>query len=76
MTLPPITQNISVDQLCIGLYVHLDVAWLKHSFARNSFKINNNAQIATIKKLGINNIRREMARCDSRPLPLPVTPKK
>jgi putative nucleotidyltransferase with HDIG domain len=74
MTLTPITQNISVDQLCIGLYVHLDVAWLKHSFARNSFKINNNAQIATIKKLGIKNIRIEMARCDSRPLSLPVTP--
>ncbi len=74
MTLPPITRNISVDQLCIGLYVHLDVAWLKHSFARNSFKINNNAQITAIKKLGINSIRVELARCDSRPLPLPAAP--
>jgi putative nucleotidyltransferase with HDIG domain len=68
------TKTISVDQLCVGLYVHLDVAWLEHSFARNSFRIKNQQQIAAIKQLGIQTIRVEPARCECRPLPLPEHP--
>lgn len=64
-----ITKNISVEQLCIGLYVHLDVGWLNHSFARNSFKIKNDQQINAIKQLGLKTIRVEPARSDCRPLP-------
>lgn len=47
----------------------MDLGWLEHSFARNSFKIKNNEQIAAIKQLGIKTIRVEPARCDGRPLP-------
>ncbi|MDO8654228.1 MAG: HD-GYP domain-containing protein [Undibacterium sp.] len=74
MSIPPITRTITVDQLCIGLYVHLDMGWLEHSFARNSFKIKSNEQIAAIKQLGIKNIRVEPARCDGRPLPANPNP--
>ena len=74
MTSPPITRTISVEQLCVGLYVHLDLAWLEHSFARNSFKIKSIEQIAAIKQLGIKTIRVEPARCDGRPLPLVSNP--
>lgn len=70
----PVTLTISVDQLCVGLYVHLDVSWLDHSFARNSFKIKSDDQIAAIKKLGIKKIRVEPARCECRPLPLNPDP--
>ena len=66
----PATLTISVDQLCVGLYVHLDMNWLDHAFARNSFKLKNSAQIDAIKRLGIQQIRVEPARCSSRPLPL------
>lgn len=74
MSSAPITRTISVDQLCIGLYVHLDIGWLEHSFARNSFKIKSNEQIAAIRQLGIKNIRVEPAKCDGRPLPLSIDP--
>lgn len=70
MTPSPIIRTIAVNQLCIGLYVHLDVDWLEHAFARNSFKIKNNEQISTIKLMGIKTIRVEPARCDGRPLPI------
>ncbi|WP_165794879.1 HD-GYP domain-containing protein [Solimicrobium silvestre] len=63
--------TISVDQLCVGLYVHLDIGWLEHSFARNSFRIKNAEQIASIRKLGLKTIRIEPARCEARPLPPP-----
>ncbi|WP_394777831.1 HD-GYP domain-containing protein [Undibacterium sp.] len=69
MTSSLITKNISVEQLCIGLYVHLDVGWLNHSFARNSFKIKTDKQIAAIRQLGLKTVRVEPARSDCRPLP-------
>ncbi|MBK7719837.1 MAG: DUF3391 domain-containing protein [Simplicispira sp.] len=50
--------------------MHLDMNWLDHAFARNSFKLKNSAQIEAIKRLGIQQIRVEPARCSSRPLPL------
>ncbi|MBK7027254.1 MAG: DUF3391 domain-containing protein [Polaromonas sp.] len=43
--------------------------WLDHAFSRNSFKPKNSAQIEAIKRLGIQQIRVEPARCSSRPLP-------
>ena len=63
-------KTISVDQLCIGLYVLLDVGWLEHSFSRNSFRIKNTDQIKSIKSLGIKTIRIESTLCESKPLPL------
>lgn len=69
MTHPPITKIISVNQLCVGLYVHLDVGWLDHSFMRNHFKIKSDAQIASIKRMGFKTVRAEPGRSDCRPLP-------
>lgn len=63
-------KTISVDQLCVGLYVLLDVGWLQHSFARNSFTIKNEDQIASIRKLGIKTIRVESALSECEPLSL------
>ena len=68
----PVTHTISVDQLCVGLYVHLDMRWMDHTFARNSFLLKNAGQIDAIKRLGIAQIRVEPARCVSRPLLLPA----
>ncbi len=67
-------RTISVDQLCIGLYVMLDVGWLNHSFARNSFRIKNDEQIRAIKSLGIKTIRIEPTLCTAKPLELRPDP--
>ena len=66
------TITISIDQLCVGLYVHLDVGWLSHSFSRNSFSIKNHQQIKEIRQLGLTHIRIEPALCLCAPLPLPA----
>lgn len=66
----PVTLTISVDQLCVGLYVHLHTGWLNHSFARNSFLLKTPAQIDAIKRLGIEKVRVEPARSTCRPLGL------
>ena len=48
---------IGADDLRIGLVVHIDVGWMFHPFPRSSFKIQSHAQIATIRSLGLKQIR-------------------
>lgn len=64
-------KTISIDQLCVGLYVMLDVGWLNHSFARNSFRLKNEDQIKSIKSLGIKTIRIDPSLSTSKPLSPP-----
>ena len=48
---------IEVGALRVGLYVYLDLGWMRHPFAVNSFKITSQEQIDTIVRLGLNRIR-------------------
>ncbi len=53
---------VSVDDLDVGIYVHLDLRWVEHNFSLNSFKIRNAGQIAKIRALGLKKIRIDPAR--------------
>lgn len=57
---------ISLDQLQIGLYVHLDLKWFEHPFAFNNFKIKDEEQIKIIRSLGLKRVRYDPARSDLR----------
>lgn len=61
---------IHPDQLCIGLYVHLDLGWMQHSFTFSNFKIKTNKQIDQIQELHLERIRYDPLRSDCEPLPL------
>lgn len=70
----PHPEYIAIEQLCIGVFVHLDLGWMEHNFSRSSFIIKNSNQIAAIKKLGLNRIRFDPTLSERQPLPLaPVT---
>lgn len=58
---------IKPDQLCVGLYVHLDLNWTKHPFSFSSFKIEKQDQIATIQNLGLQKIRYTPQKSDCNP---------
>ena len=58
------------EQLCVGLYVHLDLSWMEHPFAFSRFKIRSAAQIETLHRLGLKQVRYDPARSDREPLPL------
>lgn len=60
---------VSPQQLCVGLYIHLDLSWMDHPFSFSSFKIKNAEQIETIRQLGLTRIRIEPGKSDSKPLP-------
>lgn len=59
---------ISPEQLCIGLFIHLDLAWLDHPFTFSSFKIKSQDQVHTLQRLGLQKIRYSPAKSDRPPL--------
>jgi len=61
---------IHPDQLCIGLYVHLDVGWMTHSFTFSNFEIKNEKQIQKIRGLNLKQVRYDPLRSKCKPLPL------
>jgi HD-GYP domain-containing protein (c-di-GMP phosphodiesterase class II) len=63
-------QPINPSQLCIGLFVILDLPWMKHSFMSNSFKIKNEKQLAELKSLGLKQVIYDPDKSDAEPLPL------
>ncbi len=53
---------VDVNALKVGMYVHLDLSWMSHPFPRSSFRIEKAEQIATIRELGLKQLRWEPAR--------------
>ncbi|HEU5294069.1 MAG TPA: DUF3391 domain-containing protein [Burkholderiaceae bacterium] len=49
--------KIAVDQLRVGVFVHLDLGWWAHPFALSSFKLTSHDQIATLRQLGLAHVR-------------------
>ena len=72
--MPDSTQYISPDQLCVGLYVQLDLSWWEHSFAFSNFKIKDEAQLKQLRALGLKRLRYDPARSDCKPLSLAAPP--
>lgn len=61
---------IKPAQLCVGLYVHLDLNWSKHPFSFSSFKVDKAEQLAVIRTLGLDQIRYSPHKSDCLPLAL------
>lgn len=49
--------TIDVHDLRVGHFVHLDGGWWSHPFPLSSFRIASEAQIATIRSLGVPRVR-------------------
>lgn len=58
---------ISMDQLRVGLYVHLDLKWFEHPFAFSKFRIKTEEQIQTIRSLGLKTVRYDPALSEGAP---------
>lgn len=51
------SDTIDVRELRVGMFVHLDLGWMSHPFPLSSFKISTAQQIATIRSLGLTQVR-------------------
>ncbi|MYN02750.1 DUF3391 domain-containing protein [Pseudoduganella sp. DS3] len=63
----PETQDILLEQLQVGIYVHLDLKWFEHPFAFSHFKIKSQEQINQLRSLGLRKIRIDPALSDVQP---------
>ncbi|KNZ31366.1 MAG: phosphohydrolase [Methylibium sp. NZG] len=59
MCATPTHELIDVHDLQIGMVVHLDGGWMAHPFPLSRFKIVSSDQIATIRSLGLKQVRWE-----------------
>jgi len=60
-------QFIDIDDVRIGTYIYVDLGWIKHPFALNSFKVTARDQIDTLIKLGVKRIRWSPEKSDPEP---------
>ncbi len=51
------TTTVAVQDLRVGMYIHLDLGWMSHPFPRSSFRITSADQITTIRSLGVQRVR-------------------
>ena len=65
---------VALDDLRVGLYVELDVGWMAHPFPTGSFKISTAKQIETLRGLGEERIRVNLAKSDPAPAPQSLPP--
>jgi putative nucleotidyltransferase with HDIG domain len=56
------SQSVSVDELKIGMFVHLDLGWMSHPFPRSSFRLESAEQIGVIRSLGLSQLRWDPSR--------------
>ncbi len=66
----PNKDKLSMDQLQVGMYVHLDLKWFEHPFAFSHFKIKSEDQIQTLRKLGLHSVRFSAELSEVQPAPL------
>ena len=56
---PAVNSSILIDisQLRVGMYIQLDVGWMHHPFPVSSFRVASPDQIATLRELGLTEVR-------------------
>ena len=75
--MPPASDQdfvLTPDQLCIGVFIHIDLPWFSHPFSFNSFKIRSAEQLATLPTLGVKHFRYDPDRSDVQPRGLTAAP--
>ena len=59
--------TVGIEELRVGMFVHLDLGWWAHPFALSSFVVASPEQIETIRSLGLKKLRwsREKSQLES-----------
>ncbi|MDO8419871.1 MAG: DUF3391 domain-containing protein, partial [Rubrivivax sp.] len=59
--------TVAIDELSVGMYIQLDGGWLSHPFPLSSFRISSPEQIATLRGLGLSQVRWVPEKSDTPP---------
>ncbi|CAN5764867.1 DUF3391 domain-containing protein [soil metagenome] len=68
------TEFIEISQLRIGMFIYLDMGWMEHPFPVSSFEISNQAQLLTLRSLGLEQIRYAPTKSSPAPDAIAVPP--
>ncbi len=63
------SSTIAVEELRVGMFIHLDGGWLSHPFPLSSFRIGSAEQITTLRGLGLARVRWEPEKSEIPPTP-------
>lgn len=55
---------VAPENLCLGMYVHIDLPWFRHPFSFNHFKIRSAEQITILRGLGVKQFRYDPSKSD------------
>lgn len=55
---------IDVNQLTVGMFIHLDLGWMSHPFPLSSFKITSTDQLLVLRRLGQTQVRWSPSKSD------------
>lgn len=61
------TLLIDIRKLRIGMFIMLDLGWMKHPFPVSKFKLTSAEQISVLRSLGLQQVRYDPARSDVAP---------
>lgn len=67
-------QFITPAQLCVGVFIELDLGWMDHPFTFSSFKIKSQEQVELLKRLKLTRIKYDPKKSTSKPLPPQTVP--
>ena len=54
---PSMSRTVAIEDLQVGMYVHLDVGWMAHPFPTSSFVVESQRDIERIRSLGLRRLR-------------------
>ena len=63
--------KIGVEELRVGMFIHLDLGWMAHPFPVGSFRITHAQQIDKIRSLGLKQLRWSPEKSELVPPPAP-----
>ncbi len=59
--------QIHINQLQTGIFIALELGWLEHPFAVNSFLLKDDAQLRTLRELGLSMVSYDPQRSHAQP---------
>ncbi|MBY0410671.1 MAG: DUF3391 domain-containing protein, partial [Burkholderiaceae bacterium] len=48
---------IDISQLRVGMYIRLELGWMRHPFPVSNFRVASEEQIAQLRELGLTEVR-------------------
>jgi putative nucleotidyltransferase with HDIG domain len=54
--------TVSIHDVRVGMFIHLDLGWMRHPFPLSSFRVTSEQQLQTLRELGLSRVRWEPER--------------